>query len=295
MAAAARLDAVIVNFNAGEHLLACVDSLQAEGVSSIVVADNASADGSVEALEAAHPEVRVVRTGANLGMGQGNNRGADGLSGELLLVVNPDVVVHPGAVATLSAAVLADDSIGIVGPRIENVDGTRYPSARRFPSLVDATGHALLGLVWPGNPFTRRYRQDDWDPQEATDVDWVSGACFLIRRSLWDDLGGFDRQYFMYMEDVDICWRAWRHGQRVRFEPGATVTHVQGVSTDQTPYRMIVAHHRSMWRFARTTTTGPTRALLPLMAVGMVVRVAVACGHRWLAGRRANGTGRGVN
>ena len=286
MAPVAGIDAVIVNFNAGEHLLACVRSLRAEGVVSITVADNASADGSVEALEAADPDVRVVRTGSNLGMGQGNNRGAAGLTGELLLIVNPDVVVAPGALATLADALLADETVGIAGPRIENPDGTRYPSARRFPSLVDATGHAVLGLVWPRNPFTRRYRQDDWEPEAASDVDWVSGACFLIRRSLWDELGGFDRRYFMYMEDVDICWRAWRHGRRVRFEPGASVMHVQGVSTDQTPYRMILAHHRSMWRFALRTATGPARLLLPVMAAGMALRVAVACGHRWLAGRR---------
>ena len=92
-------------------------------------------------------------------------------------MTNPDVVIEPSAIKGMVAALGRDPRIGIVGPRIDNPDGSRYPSARQFPSIVDATGHAVLGLVWSGNPFTRRYRQVDWEPSEASDVDWVSGAC----------------------------------------------------------------------------------------------------------------------
>ena len=116
-------------------------------------------------------------------------------------------------------------------------------------------------------------------------MDWVSGACFVARREALDRLGGFDESYFMYSEDVDLCWRAWRAGWRVAYEPAAAVVHAQGASADQHPYRMIVAHHRSLLRFARRTTTGGRRALLPVVAAGLALRAALACAQRAAAAR----------
>ncbi|HUC36410.1 MAG TPA: glycosyltransferase, partial [Acidimicrobiales bacterium] len=120
--------AVVVNHDAGEALLACVSSFRAEGVSDVVVVDNASSDGSSEMLTEADPDVRVVRTGANLGYGTGANRGTALVSSEIVLVSNPDVVLHSGALAALEEVLRADDSLAIAGPRIEESDGTRYPS-----------------------------------------------------------------------------------------------------------------------------------------------------------------------
>ena len=93
-------------------------------------------------------------------------------------------------------------------------------------------------------------------------VDWVSGACFLARRQAFDELGGFDEAYFMYAEDIDLCWRAKQAGWKVNYVPGAVVTHLQGASTDLHPYRMLVAHHRSAYRFASRTVHGWRRATL---------------------------------
>ena len=278
--------AAVVNYNAGPLLAACLASLQTEGVDPIVVADNGSTDGSIEAVEGSGAV--IVRTGANLGYGAGANRAVAAMAGDtgFILVCNPDLVLHPGAVKVLVAALEADPSLGIVGPRLRNRDGTLYPSARTFPALGDAIGHAFLGVIRPDNPFSRRYKLLDWDHETARAVDWVSGACFLVRRAAWDDLAGFDEAFFMYMEDVDLCWRAWHHGWRVAYEPAAEVTHVQGVSTDQRAYSMIVAHHRSLLLFAARTSRGPGRLLLPVTAVGLVVRAALACAHKWRSGRR---------
>ena len=283
-----KVTAVIVNYNAGSHLLECVRSLRAEGVDEIVVADNASADGSLEALAEADPGVVLVPTGANLGFGTGANRGAVRAAGDALLVCNPDLVVEPGSVKSLVEALERDERLAIVGPLIENTDGTVYPSPRVFPQALDAFGHAFFGFVRPDNRFTRRYRMLDLDrSRPAADVDWVSGSCFLARRSAWDELDGFDESYFMYAEDVDLCWRAHRAGWRVAFEPSARVVHVQGVSANQHPYRMIVEHHRSLLRFASRSVVGRARLLLPLMALGLAVRTALACGQRLLSDRRA--------
>lgn len=279
--------AIIVNYNARELLLRCIASLRADGVADIVVADNASVDGSEEAVRAADPSVRYHRTGANLGYGTGANRGVASAptTSPYLLVMNPDTIVEPGTVKTLVAAMEADPRRGIVGPRIDEPDGTLYPSARTFPDLVDSIGHAFLGMIAPNNPFTRRYRMLDWDHSEPAEVDWVSGSCLLIRRDTWDAIGGFDEGYFMYAEDVDLCWRARRAGWAVVYEPAGRVTHVQGASTDRHPYRMIAEHHRGLLRFATRTTTGWKRLLLPLMAVGLAVRTPLAWAHRYLAGR----------
>ena len=276
--------AVVVSYNSRRHLERCLDSLAAEGVEKVVVVDNGSTDGSRAAV-AGRP-VDWVDAGANLGYGRAANLGAGQVGdADYLLVCNPDLVLRAGTVKFLVEALDGDPGLGLVGPRLSNTDGTLYPSARTFPDMVDAMGHGLFGLIAPRNRFTRRYRLLDWDHSARADVDWVSGACFLARRSAWDQVGGFDASYFMYMEDVDLCWRLGRAGWRVAYEPAAEVVHVQGVSADLHPYRMLAAHHRSMWLFARRTTTGARRLALPVVAGGLAGRLIVAWARRLVAGR----------
>jgi len=281
------VSAVVVNYNAGDVLAGCLASLRAEGIDDIVVVDNGSVDGSESVVRAVDPGAVWLPSGSNVGYGRAANLGARHAGSDAVLVCNPDVLVRPGAVMALVSALEVDPSVGIVGPRLLNADGTIYPSARSFPSLVDAVGHGLLGLVWADNPFSRRYKLLDWDHADERFVDWVSGACLLVRRRAWDEIGGFDPSFFMYMEDVDLCWRARRAGWGVRYQPAGEVIHLQGISTNVIPYRMILAHHRSLWRFARRTTTGWRRALLPVLAPGMAARAAVACLHHWLDVRRS--------
>ena len=275
---------VIVNYNAKEYLLQCVGSLLSQGVALVVVADNGSTDGSEMALLERYPEAKWVPTGANLGYGTAANIGAAVVDSPYLLICNADVVVGQGSVAKLRSFLEGRPDVALVGPRVHGSDGALYPSARRFPDLLEAFGHGILGQFWVGNPFSRRYRMEDWDHAKAREVDWISGACFLARRSAWDAVGGFDRAYFMYMEDVDICWRLAKAGWSVAYEPAAEVVHAQGVSADRTPYRMLFAHHVSMWRFARRTENGKRRWLLPLVMAGLAVRFGLTVARRALAG-----------
>lgn len=277
--------AVVVNHDAGDLLGPLLLSLRAENVTEMIVVDNASTDGSSDRLD---PAVRVVRTGVNLGYGAGANRGLAVTDAELVLVSNPDVSVHPGAVAALAAAFADDPTLAIAGPRVVAPDGSRYPSARRFPSAAVAAGHVLLGLLSPGNRFSRRYRMADLDTvwlgaggaPAAIVVDWVSGACFMARHAALDELGGFDEAYFMYVEDLDLCWRAHRAGWAVAYVPAATVTHLQGVSTGRRPYRMLLAHHRSALRFASRRAVGWRRWAWPAAAVLLAARLVVACARQ---------------
>jgi N-acetylglucosaminyl-diphospho-decaprenol L-rhamnosyltransferase len=283
---AQRVGAVVVNYNSAAHLEVCLASLASEGVAATVVVDNGSRDGSPAVARAAG--ATWLETGANVGYGRAANAGARHPAVARLpwlLVCNPDVEITPGSVATLAATLEADETLGVVGPRISNPDGTLYPSARVFPDLLDAAGHGLIGLVAPRNRFTRRYRLLDWDHARLARVDWVSGACLMARRRAWEDVGGFDPRYFMYLEDVDLCWRLGRAGWGVAYQPAAEVVHVQGVSADRHPYRMLVAHHRSMWIFARRTTSGPRRLVLPAVLAGLSLRLAATVARRAAASR----------
>ena len=181
----------------------------------------------------------------------------------------------------------ADDTVGAAGPCIRNLDGSVYPSARRDPGLVDATGHAVLGSVWPTNPFTRRYRALDADPTVARDVDWASGAALWLRRDAIDGIGGWDEGFFMYLEDVDVGWRLRNAGWRVRYEPAAEVVHVQGLSTDQHRSRMIIEHHRSSYRFASKRFRGRRRLLLVPTAALLAVRAVCTVAWERLRPRRS--------
>jgi N-acetylglucosaminyl-diphospho-decaprenol L-rhamnosyltransferase len=270
---------VIVNYESGPSLLSCVVGWQDEGPGELVVVDNGSRDGSVDQLSLRHPDVEVLATGRNLGYGAAANRGVAATAAASVLVCNPDLQVRPGALADLSRALADDPECALVGPLIRTPTGQRYPSARQFPSMTDAAGHALLGIFAPDNRFTRSYQQTDLGDagHRPQTVDWVSGACFLVRRSAFEQVGGFDESYFMYAEDVDLCWRLGRSGWRVSYATGAEVTHLQGVSTDRHPYRMIAEHHRSLMRFAVRSTRGWRRVLLPLVALGISVRAALAC------------------
>ena len=284
--------AIVVNYNTRDHLLACTESLLREGLSPVVVVDNGSDDGSEEALLQRYPQVRWAASGANVGYGSAVNIGAAAVSSKYMLICNPDVILGRGAVAALSKFLDDRPRVAVVGPRIVDVDGTLYPSARRFPDLVESFGHGLLGQVWPGNPFSRRYRMTDWDHASAKEVDWVSGACFLVRRKAWDAVGGFDRSYFMYLEDVDLCWRLREAGWSVAYEPVAPVVHVQGASADRHPYRMLYAHHVSMWRFAYRRTKGWRRCALVFVMPGLACRLVLTVGRRALSGALAGASGR---
>jgi N-acetylglucosaminyl-diphospho-decaprenol L-rhamnosyltransferase len=232
-----------------------------------------------------------VRAPGNVGYARAANLGIAATRAAIVAVLNPDTRLEPGAVAPLLDRFEAESEVAAVGPRIKNLDGTDYPSARTIPSLADAVMHGALGLWWPTNPFTTRYRQLDQAPDQARSVDWLSGAAIWLRRSALDDVGGWDERYFMYLEDVDLCWRLRRSGWGIAYEPAGVVWHVQGATTARRPYRMLAEHHRSAWRFARRRYTGVRTVLLPFAAAYLAARAAFAMAlHAWHARRNARGT-----
>lgn len=214
----------------------------------LVLVDNGT-DPEVADRVAAEAGGRVVRTGENLGYGGGANAGARGATQPFLVVANPDVVWEPGSLDALLAAAERHPAVGAFGPALLNEDGTVYPSARELPSLTQGVGHALLGKVWPHNPWTVRYQRRQETAGQERVAGWLSGACLLLRREAFEAVGGFDEDYFMFFEDVDLGERLPKAGWANLYVPSARVTHVGGVSWKARPAAMISAHHASAERY----------------------------------------------
>ena len=251
----------------------------------MLVVDNASRDGSAEVARSLG--VKVIESPTNLGYSRAVNLGAASLAGPWLLVANPDIRLEPGSLARLVATAQADDRVACVGPHLFNPDGSVYPTGRRFPSLLVGGLHAVLAPLWAANPATRRYHLTDLDRSRPVTVDWVSGACMLLRRAAFDAVGGFDPRYFMYFEDMDLCLRLQRTGWRVVFDGQARVEHTVGGSTRSAPYRKVVHHHVSTLRFFNRRYAGDPRLLLsPLVAAVLVARGLASLARAW---RRTRG------
>ncbi|MBW3620969.1 MAG: glycosyltransferase family 2 protein [Actinobacteria bacterium] len=270
-----RVAVVIVTHNTRADVLGCLDSLPAAGAHEVVVVDAGSTDGTVAAVRSAFPDVDVLAL-PNVGYGKGANAGVDRTSAPFVVVANADTRFAPRSLVQL-AGVLADEpDVAAVGPLVRYPDGRHQASARRFPTLGQAAGHALLGLWWPRNPWTRSYRMLDEDPLAPRDVDWVSGCAVALRRDAFLDVGGFDPGYFMFVEDVDLGYRLRQAGWRVRFEPTAQVVHAVGASTGGARAAMVVAHARSLDRFyGRAYARGPGRLLRPFVRLGLALWVGL--------------------
>jgi GT2 family glycosyltransferase len=255
-AGAVELTAVIVNYNAGAELRTALQSIADEMMGcrwEAVVVDNASEDGSADSAVEFAPHVRIVRNAANVGFGRGINQGVSASSAPLVLIMNPDCRLERGAVAAMRAELEAHPRCAIVGPRVLDPDGAVQGSARGDPDMLTGlfgrTGR-LRGLL-PSSAAARR-NVVSASSGESLVVDWVSGACLLVRRRAFDEVGGFDPRYFMYWEDADLCRRLRAHGYEVRYAPAATAVHRVGHSSRTARASSIRAFHESAYLYYAT-------------------------------------------
>ncbi|MDT7539780.1 MAG: N-acetylglucosaminyl-diphospho-decaprenol L-rhamnosyltransferase [Actinomycetota bacterium] len=269
---------VVVTYSPGESLTEFLSSLRTATTSSyeVVLADNGSTDGAPEA--AVGPGVTLVRTGGNLGYGRGANAGAVGAVGDWLVIANPDVAWSSGSLDVLLEAGLRWPEAACLGPAIRTPDGQLYPSARAFPSLGRGIGHALFGWFWPSNPWTRSYRAEVGKPVEGP-TGWLSGSCMLIRRSAFEQVGGFDPAYFMYCEDMDLCRRFAEAGWQNVYVPSAVVTHIGAHATSRAAGAMVAEHHRALYRYLSRQYAGPRYVVVrAVLAAGLFLRYLLARG-----------------
>jgi N-acetylglucosaminyl-diphospho-decaprenol L-rhamnosyltransferase len=280
------LPVVTVTYSPGPHLDRFLASLShaTQRPVSVLMADNGSTDGAPQAAVERYPGVRLFSTVANLGYGTAVNRGvaqfsADGEDGaagaEWVLVANPDVQWGPGSIDALLEAAARWPRAAALGPLIREPDGSVYPSARLLPSLIRGGMHAVVGPIWPNNPWSTAYRQQRLEPSERP-VGWLSGSCLLLRRKAFDQIGGFDERYFLYMEDTDLGDRFGKAGWQNVYVPSAEVLHHQGHATRRESARSLMAHHRSTYMFLADRHSGWWRAPLRwTMRGGLAVRVCL--------------------
>jgi N-acetylglucosaminyl-diphospho-decaprenol L-rhamnosyltransferase len=287
------LPVVTVTYSPGTHLERFLSSLTlaTDGPVTVVMADNGSTDGTPEAAVQRFDNVRLLPSGSNLGYGGAVNRGVAALAvdrgagtegPEFVIIANPDVVWGPGSIDALLAAAQRWPRAAALGPLIHDPDGSVYPSARHLPSLIRGGMHAVVGPVWKGNPWTAAYRQDRLEPTERP-VGWLSGSCLLVRRAAFDEIGGFDEHYFMYMEDVDLGDRFGRAGWLNVYVPSAEILHDKGHATGKDPARNLTAHHTSTYIYLSDRHAGwqnaPLRATIKA-ALTVRARLAVRKSRR---------------
>jgi N-acetylglucosaminyl-diphospho-decaprenol L-rhamnosyltransferase len=236
-----RCSAIIVTYSSGASIGPCLEALTSEDC-EIVVVDNASHDETVQRVEefvAWHP-VHLVANSENLGFAAAVNQGAREVSGDVLLVLNPDTIAEPGAVKALLQCLETTGAVAVGGALLEN-DGqpARGFAFRRLPTLASLLCEAMLvNQLWPRNPVNRRYRCLDADYSQPQEVEQPAGACLAITRAAWDSLGGFDDQFFpVWFEDVDLCRRLLESGGKIVYCPAARFRHSGGHSAGQLPFR----------------------------------------------------------
>ena len=229
---AAEIAIIVPSWNTRELLAACLDSIAATAgelrVETIVV-DNGSSDGSEALVRDRFPSVRLLANPDNVGFARACNQGAALTQAAYVVFLNSDAQLLPGALQRLLALAAAKPRAGIIGAQIRNTDGSFQASHARFPSQMQAfLVLSGLGRLVVGPWYPSRGPADEGEPQR---VDWVSGACVFARRAALVELGAFDEDYFMYSEELDLCYRMHRAGWEVWYEPAAHVIHLGGASS----------------------------------------------------------------
>uniref|UniRef100_A0A832I361 Glycosyltransferase family 2 protein n=1 Tax=Eiseniibacteriota bacterium TaxID=2212470 RepID=A0A832I361_UNCEI len=283
------LSVVLVHYKSPEALFTCLDTLAPElagRAAEVLVVDNDSRDGTPARLAAERPAVRVIANAENVGYARAVNQGLAATSGEFVLVMNPDCEVRPGAIAALLARLRAHPRAAIAGPRIENPDGSLEYSARAFPDHLTFlfNRYSLLTRLFPRNRWSRRYLMTDWDHASPRAVDWLSGACLLVRRAAAAQVGGMDEAFFMFNEDVDWCRRMVLAGFENHYVPDAVVVHHIGASRGRVAPRVIVSRHRGMIHYFRKHH--PAHPLVEALAAGFIwLRAGLMLAHNALRPR----------
>ena len=293
------LAVIIVNWNVRDLLRRCLASLTRSArlgglTMTTIVVDNASRDGSADMVRAEFPDVRLVASERNLGFTAGNNLGLRALSEypennlpRYVLFLNPDTEIIGDALATMVRYLDAHPAVGIVGPQLCYPDGTVQSSRRRFPRLATAFFEStLLQRGWPRNGILRRYYMADMPDDAEQEVDWLVGACLLVRHAALAEVGGFDEGFFMYSEELDWCRRARAVGWRAVYLPSAQVLHYEGKSSEQVIPARHIHFQASKVRYFRKYHGRLAAEILRLFLLATYVYQWGEEGVKWVLGHK---------
>jgi GT2 family glycosyltransferase len=245
------LSVIIVSWNTKDMTLGAVRSVLAEtGVPlEVIVVDNASSDGSVQALRTEFPRITVIESTRNAGFAHANNIGLRRAGGDILMLLNSDTVVLPGAFGTMVAHLAAHPETGLVGPKLVWPDGRfQKASFRNLPDIGNSLFY-LLGLDRIRKALGGKPYKDAGDPNVSRASEALSGAAMMFRRSVYEKIGGLDERFFMYGEDLDFCKRAGDAGFGIRYLPDAVIVHFGGESSRKRKAGAIRDFYRAAWLY----------------------------------------------
>ncbi len=290
------LSICIVNWNTKDDLRACLialgDNPYRRGTQELVVVDNASADGSAAIVAAEFPDVVLIANAANENFAHGTNQAVKAATGDLLLLLNPDVVVTEGALDAMVAALVGHPKRAAVAARLVYPDGRTQASVRGFPDPLPLLG-AMTGLarLFPNSVFGA-YRKANFDYDHAGPAPQPMASCFLISRSAWRDVGPMDERFPLFFNDADWCLRAHRMGYTIWYTPDATVNHGGGGTTRRVRIPAIWESHRALLRFYDKHYRDRTGRLLYLLLTILITLGAWVRTGRWgeLLGRNGGET-----
>ena len=276
------LSVVILNWNARPYLEACLHSIFGQQwrheIEVLVVDNHSQLDDSVAMVKRDFPGAVLIENPRNSGFGAGNNLGFQRARGRYVLFLNPDTVVENGALDVLLDWMESHPEVGAIGPRMTFPDGELQHSSRAFPSFgAGLFRNSFLGRLFPGNPWSRGYLMSDADETRERAVDWLSGSAILARRealeSIGTGVGPWDEDFFMYCEDIDLCYRLMLRKWPRFYVPLATIQHHIGKSSDLAQGTSIRRHHSAMWLFYRKHYMKGLGVLgAPLAALGIATR-----------------------
>lgn len=273
-----KLSVIIVTYNSESDIKPCLDALIAsQPAAEVIVIDNLSQDKTREILQS-FSNIKTILNPKNVGYARANNQGIAIAQGEYILLLNPDTGVQPDALQQLVDHLDRNPECAAVAPRLLNPDGSQQLSIRAFPTfssvLLEMTG---LPRLFPRCPRLNAWRLRHFDYEKPGPVEQPMASCLLIRRSVLIELGGFDENFPIYYNDVDLLYRMARKGYQTYYLPSARVFHKIGGSTNPIKSKMIYENHRSLFRFLKKHTP-KTRflfqaiILLPLLEISALMR-----------------------
>jgi len=246
---------LIVSYNVKQYLGQAVRALQRSNYSGkieIIIVDNNSYDGTSKYITREFPDTIMIPNSKNLGFGKAVNQAAAQATGEYLLILNPDTVVQENTIATFMEYLQGNPNVGLLGPKILNADGSLQLACKRsFPSAAVAIPK-LLGLnrIFKRARWANRYNLTYLDPDEIHPVDAVSGSCMFLPTELFRSLAGFDERFFMFGEDLDICYRVKQAGYEIHYLPQTQIIHYKGESVKTAPFDSLNAFYNAMILFS---------------------------------------------
>ena len=279
-----KISTIVVNYNAGEQLLTCVDSLLNCLLEiEIIVVDNASTDGSLDALQRL-PCIQIIQNPTNVGFAAACNSGLRAASSPFLLFLNPDCFFEPGTISKLFTAMMEDESVGMVAGMLTNLDGTEQAGGRRaiptpWRSFVRAFGLARFSDRWPRLFFDFHLHKQPF-PDSPIEVEATSGACMLVKKVAMQEIGEWDEGYFLHCEDLDLCMRFRQRGWKILFVPTAQIIHHHGACSQMRPIFVEWHKHRGMMRFYRKFFRHQYPGILwPFVSFGVWLRFILVAGY----------------